>query len=88
MSSEKIIKGSVLVVALAMLAYHLMYVHSLIQVQAKHLTTHLGFSLVLVYLTGCMQSKRHWSKVILLCLSLLSLLAAILLCSKGILWAQ
>ncbi|MBW1802661.1 MAG: TRAP transporter large permease subunit, partial [Deltaproteobacteria bacterium] len=76
MSGEKIIKGSVVVVALAMLAYHLIYVHSLIQVQAKHLTTHLGFSLVLVYLTGCMESKRRWSKIILLCLSILSLLGA------------
>jgi len=75
-SSEKVIKGAVLVVALAMLAYHLIFVYSMIQVQARHLTTHLGFSLVLVYLTGCMESKRRVGKIILLCFSLLSLFAA------------
>ena len=70
------IKTAVLVFALAMLAYHLIYVYSMVQVQARHLTTHLGFALVLVYLTKSLESKRRWEKILLLCFALLSLLGA------------
>lgn len=77
MSSEKMIKGLVLLVALTMVAYHMIYVFSMIQVQARHLTTFLGFSLVLVYLMGSQESKSSQGRAILLCLALLSLLASL-----------
>jgi TRAP transporter 4TM/12TM fusion protein len=75
-TGDKAIGGAVLVVSLAMIAYHLVYVHFMIQVQARHLTTYLGFSLLLIYLMASMESKNRLGKGILLCLALLSLLAS------------
>jgi len=77
MPIDKWINRAVLFVALAMIAYHLVYVHLMIQVQARHLTTHLGFSLVLVFLYRSLGSKKHWGKSALLFLSVLSLIASL-----------
>lgn len=74
---EKVLQSAVIVVGLAMIAYHLLYVHTMIQVQARHLTTHLGFSLVLVYLVGSLNSKTCRRGVLMLVCSLLCLLASL-----------
>jgi len=58
---------------MAMTAYHLVYVQWMIQVQARHLVTHLGFSLVLVYLSASEQSKKALWRYSLFVLALISL---------------
>ncbi len=76
---EKFIKVTVTVVALAMVAYHLVFVHTMIQGQARHLITHMGFSLLLVFLTAVPKSKIKVERFALYVLVLLALAAALYL---------
>lgn len=71
------LRSILVIVALAMVAYHFIYVFTIIQVQAKHLNTHLGFSLILVYLAASQKSKKNISRVALITMAILALAGAI-----------
>lgn len=63
-----------MVIALGMVAYHLISTHLILQPYAAHINTHVGFCLVVVFLAGLVTAKgkkRLWY----LCLAVLSLLA-------------
>ena len=74
---QKSIQTALLISGLAMVAYHLIYVYFMIQVQARHLTTHLGFCLILVYLAASSKSKSRTSSILLICCAFLALLASV-----------
>ena len=56
-----------------MVAYHFVYVFSIVQVQAKHLNTHLGFALILVFLSVAQKSVRNIGRFAFLTMALLAL---------------
>ncbi|MFC1993485.1 TRAP transporter permease [Chloroflexota bacterium] len=67
--------AAVVVVALAMALYHMAYTQVLLQGTVQHNNTHLGFALVLVYLTVFATSRGKGWRVFSAVLALLSLLA-------------
>lgn len=68
MKIENKLNTAVMVVALAMVLYHLVYSQVLLQSTIAHLNTHLGFCLLLVFLASGAESKgknwRLWSLVL------------------------
>ena len=60
-----------------MVAYHFIYVFSMVQVQAKHLNTHLGFSLIIVFLSVAQQKEKDSRRFIFIAMALLALVGTI-----------
>ena len=64
-------------VALAMVIYHMVYTQVLLQGSVEHYNTHLGFALLLVFLTSIESSKRKGWRIFAATLALLSLAATV-----------
>ena len=77
MSSQSTLKYMVTIVGLTMVAYHFIYVFSMLQVQATHLNTHLGFSLILVFLSVAQQREKDSRRFIFIAMALLALVGTI-----------
>ena len=67
----------VAVVALGMCAYHMVFTRVVIQGVSGHLNTHLGFCLLLVFLTTLGQGKRKIWRIVAAAAVLLSLIATV-----------
>ncbi|PKN29585.1 MAG: hypothetical protein CVU64_07440 [Deltaproteobacteria bacterium HGW-Deltaproteobacteria-21] len=74
---ERTIRIAILVTGLIMAAYHLLYVFVVLQEQALHLNTHLGFALILTFLVSAKQSSSSIGRVIMLVCAFLSLAASL-----------
>ena len=74
---EKTMQTAVLVSGLLMVAYHLLYVQFMLQSQARHLATHLGFSLIVVFLAASWKGKHRLGNILLLTSAVLGLLATL-----------
>lgn len=59
-----IIKGSITVLCLAMVFYHLLFTQYLLQGTMEHQITHLGFALLIVYLTVIQKSQSSLRTII------------------------
>jgi TRAP transporter 4TM/12TM fusion protein len=59
MNVQRLLKIAVVMIALAMVAYHLLSANTIIQQYIPHINTHLGFSLVLVFLAWTTSAKGY-----------------------------
>lgn len=60
MSFSRVLSILTLVIAIAMAAYHMVYVRWLLQDPTLHLNTHLGFVLVLIFLIALRNKPKRW----------------------------
>jgi TRAP transporter 4TM/12TM fusion protein len=58
--SNRFLGIAVTIVGVAMVIYHLVYSQTYIQGMREHLIFHLGFALILVFLTSLQKSSKHW----------------------------
>ena len=58
--SNRFLSIAVTMVGVAMVIYHLVYSQTYIQGMGEHLIFHLGFALILVFLTSLQKSSKHW----------------------------
>ncbi len=74
---DKVIRIAILVTGLLMVAYHLLYVFVVIQEQAIHLNTHLGFALILTFLVAGKQSPTRVGRAVMVLFACLSLIVSL-----------
>ena len=74
-SWEKILSATIVVLSLAMVLYHFIYVRVIIQTSVLHANTHLAFGLVITFLIMIRKNHRFWLlKLILAFLSIVCFL--------------
>lgn len=75
LSWRKILDGIIVILSLAMVVYHFIYVRILIQTSVLHANTHLAFGLVITFLIMIRKNHRFWLlKLILALLSVVCFL--------------
>ncbi len=73
LGGQRLIELTVVVVAVSMGLYHLVYTQYILQTPVEHQNTHYGFALALIFLLSLRDSKKlRWLSLLLLVLSVIS----------------